>query len=93
MSFTFQPNTHVISSIVHIAHEYDSEDEQWPIEIEDHDGNLHAVNLKMGEVKSSHSHLLSHQHPFLASATYHLAPSIRCCSTRAPSACTGGGRS
>jgi hypothetical protein len=41
----------VISSIVHIAHEYDHEDEEWPIEIEDHDGILHAVNLKMGEVK------------------------------------------
>jgi len=41
----------VISSIVHIAHEYDNDDEPWPIEIEDHDGNLHAVSLKMGEVR------------------------------------------
>ncbi len=40
----------MISSIVHIAHEYDNDDEPWPIEIEDHDGNLHAVSLKMGEV-------------------------------------------
>ncbi len=46
-----QPNTHVISSIVHIAHEYDNDDEPWPIEIEDHDGVLHAVSLKAGQVK------------------------------------------
>ena len=46
-----QPNTHVISSIVHIAHEYDNDDEPWPIEIEDHDGVLHAVNLEAGQVK------------------------------------------
>ncbi len=37
--------THVISSIVHILHKYDSEARPWPIEIEDHDGYLHAVNL------------------------------------------------
>lgn len=43
-------HTHVISSIVHIGHEYDNEDEPWPIEIEDNDGVLHAVNLKAGEM-------------------------------------------
>ena len=42
--------THVISSIVHIAHEYDDDNEPWPIEIEDHDGNLHAVNLEPGQM-------------------------------------------
>jgi len=42
--------THVISSIVHIAHEYDNDDEPWPIEIEDHDGVLHAVNLEAGQM-------------------------------------------
>lgn len=31
-------NTHVISSIVHIAHEYDDNNEPWPIQIEDHFG-------------------------------------------------------
>ena len=45
-----QPNTHVISSIVHIAHEYDNDDEPWPIEIDDHDGALRAVDLKEGQV-------------------------------------------
>lgn len=43
-------NTHVISAIVHIGHEYTNDEEPWPIEIEDHDGNIHAVNLKAGEM-------------------------------------------
>lgn len=43
-------HTHVISSIVHIGHSYDDEEEPWPIEIEDHDGVLHAVSLKEGEM-------------------------------------------
>jgi len=42
--------THVISSIVHIAHEYDNDDEPWPIEIDDHDGVLRAVDLKEGQM-------------------------------------------
>lgn len=40
--------THVISSIVHIAHEYYNDSHPWPIQIEDHDGNLHSVNLEPG---------------------------------------------
>ena len=43
-------STHVISSIVHIAHQYDNDSEPWPIQIEDHDGNLHSVNLNPGEM-------------------------------------------
>lgn len=43
-------HTHVISSIVHIGHEYDDPENPWPIEIEDHDGNLHAVNLEPGQM-------------------------------------------
>jgi hypothetical protein len=35
---------------VHIDHEYFNNNEPWPIEIEDHDGNLHAVNLEPGQV-------------------------------------------
>ena len=43
--------THVISSIVHIAHEYDNESQPWPIEIENHrTGELVAVNLEPGQV-------------------------------------------
>jgi hypothetical protein len=45
-----KPHTHVISSIIHIAHKYDDDKEPWPIHIEDHDGNLHAVNLEEGQV-------------------------------------------
>jgi hypothetical protein len=43
-------HTHVISSIVHIGHEYDDPANPWPIEIEDHWGNLHAVNLEPGDM-------------------------------------------
>jgi hypothetical protein len=43
-------HSHVISSIVHIAHEYDDEDEPWPIQIEDHNGKLHSVNLEPGQM-------------------------------------------
>jgi hypothetical protein len=40
----------VVSSIVHIAHQYDNDSHPWPIEIEDHYGRLHAVNLEPGQV-------------------------------------------
>jgi hypothetical protein len=43
-------HTHVISSIVHIAHQYDDDNQPWPIEIEGHDGLLHSVNLEPGQV-------------------------------------------
>ena len=36
--------THVISSIVHIAHQYDNDSVPWPIQIEDHDGKLTPSN-------------------------------------------------
>jgi hypothetical protein len=45
-----KPQTHVISSIIHIAHHYDNDNEPWPIHIEDHDGNLHAVVLEEGQM-------------------------------------------
>ena len=35
---------------MHIAHQYDREEEPWPIEIEDHDGKLHTVSLAAGEM-------------------------------------------
>jgi len=40
----------VISSIIHITHKYDNDDEPWPIEIEDHDGVMHAVSLEPGQM-------------------------------------------
>ena len=42
----------MISAIVHIAHEYDNDDEPWPIEIDDHDGVLRSVDLKGGQVSA-----------------------------------------
>jgi hypothetical protein len=45
-----KPQTHVISSIIHIAHQYDDNNQPWPIHIEDHDGNLHAVSLEEGQM-------------------------------------------
>jgi hypothetical protein len=45
-----QIHTHVISSIVHIAHKYDNESQPWPIQIEDHYGNIESVALEPGEV-------------------------------------------
>lgn len=45
-----KPFTHVISTIVHIAHEYDNDNVTWPLEIEDHDGNLHSVEMEAGDM-------------------------------------------
>jgi len=45
-----KPHSHVISSIVHIAHEYDDDARPWPIEVEDTEGNLHSVNLEPGQM-------------------------------------------
>ena len=39
--------THVISAIVHIGHDTD---EDWPIQIEDHDGAWHNVALEEGQM-------------------------------------------
>ena len=46
-----QVHTHVISSIVHLVHKYANDSEPWPIQIEDHDGRLHEVNLQEGQVR------------------------------------------
>mmetsp|Transcript_5366 Transcript_5366/g.10179 ORF Transcript_5366/g.10179 Transcript_5366/m.10179 type:complete len:390 (-) Transcript_5366:138-1307(-) len=39
--------THVISCIFHVGHDLD---EPWPLEIEDHDGKVHAVNMEPGDM-------------------------------------------
>ena len=36
---------HVISSIVHLV-----SDKQWPIDVENHNGTLHSINLNAGDV-------------------------------------------
>jgi len=43
-------DTHVISSILHIGHHYDNEEEPWPIEIEGHDGHRYKVALEPGQM-------------------------------------------
>jgi len=43
-------HTHVISSIMHIGHSYDNDSEPWPVEIEDHDGELQTLSLEAGDM-------------------------------------------
>ena len=40
----------MISSIFHVDHEYDDDDEPWPIVIESFDGTTHEVALRPGEM-------------------------------------------
>eukprot|EP01041_Mallomonas_annulata_P008053 gene8053-16511_t len=55
--------SHVISSIFHIDHEYDDDNEPWTIEIEDLNGQLHSVVLERGQPRStSHFTLLKMLH-------------------------------
>jgi hypothetical protein len=49
--------THVISFIMHIGHDTDA---PWPLEIEDHDGVIHAVALEPGEVVYYESAKMQH---------------------------------
>jgi len=42
--------SHVISSILHIAHDYEDENRPWPIEIEGLDGQLYAESLQPGQL-------------------------------------------
>ena len=43
----FHARTHVISAILNIKQKVDSD---WPLQIYDHDGRLHEVTLKEGEM-------------------------------------------
>ena len=73
-------HTHVISSIVHIAHEYHNDSRPWPIQIEDHDGNLHSVNLKPGQMlfyesaKCLHGRMQTFHGKYYGSIFLHYAP-------------------
>lgn len=70
-----QPQTHVISSIVHIAHQYDDDNEPWPIMIEDHNGVMHSVNLEAGQVGH------------VTDMSSELNCGLRCCSMRVQCVC------
>lgn len=73
--------THVISSIIHVAHEYDDDDEPWPIQIEDHDGNLHSVELAAGQMlfyesaKCLHGRMTALKGKYYGSIFVHYRPS------------------
>ena len=75
-----KPFTHVISAIVHIAHEYDNDDVPWPIEIEDHNGNLNRINMAAGEMlyyesaKCLHGRMTEFLGKYYASIFVHFQP-------------------
>ena len=48
--FTSQVATHVISALLHVASSYNSPEEPWNIDIEDHRGVVHSVDLQPGQV-------------------------------------------
>lgn len=72
--------THVISSIVHIAHQYDDDNNPWPIQIEDHNGDLHSVNLEPGQMlfyesaKCLHGRVKEFRGTYYGSIFLHYAP-------------------
>lgn len=72
--------THVISSIVHIAHQYDDDNNPWPIQIEDHNGELHSVNLEPGQMlfyesaKCLHGRMKEFRGKYYGSIFLHYAP-------------------
>jgi len=75
-------DTHVISSIVHVDHEYDDDNRPWPIEIEDHDGNVAAIDLKPGQMLLYESAKCMHGRPkvfygkYYSSVFVHYRPAV-----------------
>ena len=55
-------NTHVVSGIMNVAQDL-GEGEDWPLEILDHDGELHAVAMKPGDLLLYESAKLLHGRP------------------------------
>jgi hypothetical protein len=76
-----KPQTHVISSIIHIAHQYDDAQEPWHLQIEGHDGKLHSVALEEGQVRKDL--------PFHPTLELDQFLDCRCCSMRARNVCMG----
>jgi hypothetical protein len=64
-------DTHIISSIFHIDHQYDSDDEPWPIEIEDYKGKTHAIDLKPGQILHYESAKCFHGRPKIFKGKYY----------------------
>ena len=56
-----QPNTHIISSILHVGHDNDME--SWPLIIEDFHGNTNEVHLEAGDILFYESSKCLHGRP------------------------------
>jgi len=71
---------HVISAILHVGHEYDDEEDPWPLVIESFDGSTVAVNLEPGEMLFYESAKCMHGRPrpfkgkFYSSVFIHYVP-------------------
>lgn len=71
---------HVISAILHVGHEYDREDEPWPLVIESFDGTTVEANLAPGEMLFYESAKCMHGRPktfhgkYYASLFIHYVP-------------------
>jgi hypothetical protein len=72
--------THIISSIVHVGHEYYNDDEPWPIQIDDNEGNVHSVNLQPGQMlfyesaRQLHGRMSAFKGKYYASIFTHYKP-------------------
>ncbi len=73
--------SHVISSVIHITHEYDQESKPWPLEIENHKtGQLDRVYLEPGEMmfyessKCLHGRMSELKGKYYGSLYVHYAP-------------------
>jgi hypothetical protein len=64
-----QVSSRVVSALIHIGSELE---EAWPLEIEDHNGALHAINLQPGQV-SHQSAALYHSFHRAACTWFHLS--------------------
>lgn len=76
-----QVQTHVISSITHIAHKYDNDSEPWPIQIENHKtGELVSVALEPGQMlfyesaRSLHGRMTELRGKYYGSVFIHYQP-------------------
>lgn len=77
----FKIQTHVISSITHIAHNYDNDSEPWPIQIENHKtGELVSVSLQPGQMlfyesaRSLHGRMTELKGKYYGSVFIHYQP-------------------
>jgi hypothetical protein len=75
-----KPQTHVISCILHVGHEYDSDDVPWTIDVENLKGELVSVSLKAGDMlfyesaKTMHGRLGTLKGKYYAGMFVHYQP-------------------